>query len=207
VGELSRFGGESGGGAGVLAVAIGASAGGPAAIEKVLSGLPHDFPVPIAVCQHMTDGATGPWAARLNGLCRLRVCEAQQAEPFAPGCAYIAPIGRHMRIRGTSDEHHISLEPDRKGGAYVPAIDQLMLSIAEVFGGRSLGVVLTGMGRDGAHGLLAIRNAGGVTLAQPAESAFIGSMPAAATEAGAVGETVPLEDMAEVIMDRVAGRR
>lgn len=190
----------------LLAVAIGASAGGPVAIEQVLTALPWNFPAPIAICQHMTDGATAPWAERLNGTCRIHVCEARQGEAFLPGRAYVAPIGRHMRIRGTTAEPHISLLPDYAGGAHVPSIDQLMLSVAAVFGRRSLGVLLTGMGNDGAKGLLAIRQAGGVTLAEPAESAFIGSMPAAAIEAGAVEESVPLERMAAVIMDRVAVR-
>ena len=204
--EDSGYAGTPAVGAALLAVAIGASAGGPAAIEQVLSALPWNFPVPIAICQHMTDGATALWAERLNGKCRIRVYEARQGETFLPGRAYIAPIGRHMRIRGTAAEPYISLEPDYAGGAHVPSIDQLMLSVALVFGSRSLGVVLTGMGSDGAEGLLSIRQAGGVTLAEPAESAFIGSMPAAAVEVGAVGESVPLELMAAVIMDRVAGR-
>lgn len=194
------------GGATLLAVVIGASAGGPAAIEKVLSALPWKFPVPIAVCQHMTEGATAAWAERLDGACRLRVIEATQGEDFAPHRVYIAPTGRHMRIRGTAAEPVISLEADRKDSTFVPSIDELMISVATVFGSRSLGVVLTGMGSDGAAGLLAIRRAGGVTLSQPAESAFMGSMPTAAADAGAVGEVVTLERMADVIADRVTGR-
>ena len=204
--ESAEYPGTPVGGMELLAVAIGASAGGPAAIEKVLSGLPWNFPAPIAICQHMTDGATALWAERLDGNCRIRVCEARQGEAFLPGRAYIAPIGRHMRVRGSAGQPHISLEPDHAGGPHVPSIDQLMLSVADVFGSRCLGVVLTGMGSDGAAGLLAIRLAGGVTLAEPAETAFIASMPAAATDAGAVGEAVPLEQMAAVIMARVAGR-
>lgn len=189
----------------VLAVAIGASAGGPAAIEAVLSALPWNFPVPIAVCQHMTEGATATWAGRLNGTCHLRVLEAQQHDSFIAHRAFIAPIGRHMRIRGSVDKAYISLEPDLASSAYVPSIDELMTSVAKVYGERSLGVVLTGMGSDGAQGLLAIREAGGITLAQPAESAFMGSMPVAAAEIGAVGEIVPLRRMADVIAEKVAG--
>jgi two-component system chemotaxis response regulator CheB len=194
------------GGATLLCVAIGASAGGPAAIEQVISAFPWNFPAPILVCQHMTDGATEPWANRLNGACRVRVAEAQQGEALKPRRVYIAPIGRHMRVRGSASEAHISLEPDRKGGPYVPSIDEMLRSVAEVFGSRCLGVVLTGMGADGADGLLAIRQAGGVTLAQSAESAFMRSMPKAATELGGVGEIVSLSRMASVIAERVTGR-
>ena len=204
--EGAEFTGTPLGGVELLAVAIGASAGGPAAIETVLSALPWNFPAPIAICQHMTDGATALWAERLNGKCHLRVCEAEQGEPFLPGRAYIGPIGRHLRIRGTAAEPYVSLEPDRGESPHVPSIDELMRSVAQTFGSRSLGVLLTGMGHDGTEGMLAIRRAGGVTLAEPADSAFIGSMPGAAIEAGAVGESVPLERMGAVIVDRVAGR-
>ena len=204
--ESAEFTGTPIGGVELLAVAIGASAGGPAAIETVLSALPWNFPAPIAICQHMTDGATVLWADRLNGVCHLRVCEARQGEPFVPGRAYIGPIGRHLRVRGTVAEPYISLEPDHGESPHVPSIDELMRSVAQLFGSRSLGVLLTGMGQDGSEGMLAIRRAGGVTLAEPAESAFIGSMPGAAVEAGAVGESVPLEAMARAIIDRVAGR-
>lgn len=202
----SEYTGTPIGGIPLLAVAIGASAGGPAAIEAVLCRLPRLFPAPIAVCQHMTEGATAQWAERLNKTCKVRVVEARQGETFLPGRAYIAPIGRHMRIRGTAADARISLEPDRSGSTHVPSIDELMTSVAQVFGSRGLGVLLTGMGTDGAAGLLAIRRAGGVTLAEPPELAFMGSMPKAAADAGAVGEFVELELMASVIAERVAGR-
>jgi two-component system chemotaxis response regulator CheB len=164
------------------------------------------FPVPVAVCQHMTEGATAHWAERLNGACSIRVVEARQGERFLPGRVYIAPIGRHMRIRGTTADPHISLEPDCRDSAHVPSIDELMLSMTQVYGSRTLGVLLTGMGRDGADGMLAIRRAGGVTIAEPLDTAFMRSMPAAAAEAGAVSEFVPLDRMAEKIAERVAGR-
>lgn len=204
--SASEYTGTPIGGIPLLAVAIGASAGGPAAIEAVLSRLPRMFPAPIAVCQHMTEGATAQWAQRLNGACKVRVVEAHQGERFLPGRAYIAPIGRHLRIRGTATDPLVSLEPDRNDSAHVPAIDELMFSVAQVFGSRSLGVLLTGMGSDGAAGLLAIRRAGGVTLAEPPDAAFMSSMPAAAAEAGAVREFVALDRMAAVIAERVAGR-
>jgi two-component system chemotaxis response regulator CheB len=201
-----RLPGTPTGGQPLLCVAIGASAGGPSAIEAVLREFPWNFPVPIVVCQHMTDGATGPWAYRLNDACHIQVHEAEQGDLLKPHHAYIAPIGRHMRIRGTAEDAHVSLEPDRKGLKHVPSIDEMMRSVAGVFGSRCLGVVLTGMGSDGAEGLLAIRQAGGVTLAQTAESAFMGSMPTAAADSGAASEVVPLEKMAAIVTERVLGK-
>ena len=193
------------GGAPLLAVAIGASAGGPRAIETVLAKLPWNFPAPILICQHMTGGATRPWADRLNDVCKLTVCEATQAEMLVPRRVYIAPIGRHMRIRGSSVEPIISLEPDRGGAVFVPSIDEMMMSVAKVFGSRALGVVLTGMGTDGAKGLLAMRQAGGMTVAQSAESAFMASMPTAAADLGGAAAVVPLEQISELLEQRVAG--
>jgi two-component system, chemotaxis family, protein-glutamate methylesterase/glutaminase len=194
------------GGGPLSAVIIGASAGGPQAIEAVLRALPADFPAPIAVCQHMMEGTTGMWAERLDRVCDLKVVEAQNREPFLPGFVYVGPAGMHMRIRGTFTLPIVSVERDFADVMHVPSIDFLMSSAAAVYGSRMLGVLLTGMGSDGAMGMLAIRRGGGVTLAQSEESAFMSSMPMAATELGGVGEVVPLDRMARVITDRVAGR-
>ena len=202
----TKYTGTPQGGAPLLCVVIGASAGGPGAIERVLSALPWNFPAPILVCQHMTLGATGPWAERLSEATKLRVLAATQADKLLPRRVYIAPIGRHMRIRGTASDAHISLEDDRAASQFVPSIDELMLSVAKVFGSRSLGVVLTGMGTDGAKGLLAIREAGGATMAQSPDTAFMGSMPIAAADLGGAKEIVPLDTMGALIAKRVAGK-
>jgi two-component system chemotaxis response regulator CheB len=194
------------GGAQLLAVVIGASAGGPSAIEKLLAPLPRSFPAPIAVCQHMTDGVIGAWAYRLDNVCRLRVSQAEHDEPFLPGRVYIAPSGSHMRIRGDSSVPKLSLEADRFDSLHVPSIDLLMESAAVVFGSRVLGALLTGMGADGSRGLLTIRRAGGVTLVESESSAFMSSMPNSAVELGAAGEVVPLGRMGELISQRVSGR-
>ena len=172
------------GGGPLSAVIIGASAGGPQAIESVLSALPADFPVPIAVCQHMMEGTTGLWAERLNRVCELKVVEAQNRR---------AVRGRHRLHRASGAAHAhpghasrvpiVSLERDFADVMHVPSIDFLMSSAATLFGGRVLGVLLTGMGSDGALGMLAIRRAGGVTLAQSEDSAFMPSMPMAADRA------------------------
>jgi len=200
--------GQSGtpqGGVPLRAVIIGASAGGPREIQSVLEELPATFPTPIAICQHMTEGATGPWAARLNECSALEVVEAQPGMKFDAGRVYIAPAGRHMRLIGPAHAARITLLPDFADALHVPSIDFLMSSAAEVFGSRVLGVLLTGMGSDGALGMLAIRKAGGATICQSAESAPFSSMPLAAAELGAVSELVDLAHLGALIMRRVEG--
>jgi two-component system, chemotaxis family, protein-glutamate methylesterase/glutaminase len=194
------------GGGPLAAVVIGASAGGPTAIETVLSALPGDFPAPVAVCQHMTEGATTMWAEQLDARCALKVVEAKSGDPFVCGRVFIAPGGLHMRIRGTFAAPMVTLERDFADVMHVPSIDFLMSSAAALFGGRLLGVLLTGMGSDGALGMLAIRRGGGVTLAQSEDTAFMPSMPMAAAELGAAGEVVPLHRIAKTIAERVSGR-
>jgi two-component system chemotaxis response regulator CheB len=201
----SAFGVPLGGGP-LDAVVIGASAGGPSAIETVLSALKEDFPVPIAVCQHMSEGATAFWASQLDRVCKLKVAEAKSGEPFVKGRVYIAPAGKHMRIRGTRVNPIVTLERDFADVMHVPSIDFLMSSAASLFGSRVLGALFTGMGSDGALGMLSIRRMGGVTLAQSVDSAFMPSMPKSAADMGAAGEVVPLQRMAKTITDRVEGR-
>lgn len=168
--------------------------------------MPADFPAPIAVCQHMMEGATGFWAERLDGVCKLKVVEAKGGDAFSAGKVFVAPAGRHMRVLGTFAKPIITLERDFADVMHVPSIDFLMSSVATLFGGRTLGALLTGMGSDGALGMLAIRRVGGVTLAQSEDTAFMPSMPKAAAELGAAVEVVPLPAMASVICDRVGGR-
>jgi two-component system chemotaxis response regulator CheB len=194
------------GGGPLAAVIIGASAGGPSAIETVLSALSGDFPAPIAVCQHMMEGQTGFWVERLDAKCKLKVAEAKSGELFVRGRVYVAPGGRHMRIRGTYSAPIITLERDFADVMHVPSIDFLMSSAAALFGHRLVGVLLTGMGSDGAMGMLSIRRAGGVTLAQSEDSAFMPSMPKAAAELGAATEVVALDRLAATIAARVEGR-
>ena len=194
------------GGMRLLAVIIGASAGGPSQVQTLLEQLPADFSAPIAVCQHMTTGSTGPWAERLNECTPLRVVEAKPGDRFEAGTVYIAPSGKHMRLLGPAGKPRISLLPDFADALHVPSIDFLMSSAAEVFGRRALGVILTGLGSDGALGMLAIRRAGGPTICQTVESAPFSSMPLAAADLGAVSERVDIDHMAPLIMTRVEGR-
>lgn len=201
----SAYGVPLGGGP-LAAVVIGASAGGPAAIETILSALNADFPAPIAVCQHMLEGTTEFWADRLDSICELSVAEAKNGESFSAGNVYVAPAGRHMRFRGTFTEPVITVERDFADVMHVPSIDFLMSSAATLFGSRVLVVLLTGMGSDGALGMLSVRRVGGVTLAQSEDTAFMPSMPRSAAQLGAAGEVIPLQHIAKTVVDRVEGR-
>lgn len=203
--NLSESPGTLQGGVPLLAVIIGASAGGPGQVQALLGQLPADFPVPIAVCQHMTAGATQPWAERLDKCTPFHVVEATPGAKFEAGTVYVAPSGKHMRLLGPARKPRISLLPDFADALHVPSIDVLMSSAADVFGSRVLGVILTGLGSDGALGMLAIRRAGGPTIVESVESAPFSSMPLAAAELGAASEQTHVNLMGELIQARVSG--
>lgn len=189
------------------AVFIGASTGGPKALERILASLPADFPAPIAVCQHMPEGFTAFWADRLDSVCQLTVREASNGSSLDPGTVYIAPIGRHLRVRADSDgRRRISLDRDFADSLHVPSIDIMMSSAAQVYGSRGLAVLLTGLGADGALGMLAMRRAGAHTIVESQDTAVAYSMPGSAVQAGAAVEEAPLDEIPELILQRVTGR-
>jgi len=166
------------------AVIIGASMGGPPALEQVLSGIPGDFPVPIAICQHMPAGATESFAFRLSEVCSLPVTEAIHGERFLPGHVYLAPGGAHTRITRHGGVSRLMVDADFADSLYVPSVDVLFSSSARAYGPHQLAVIMTGMGWDGAAGMLAVREAGGYTIAQTPESSHAPSMPTRAIGAG-----------------------
>jgi len=195
------------GGRTLEAVVIGASTGGPKVVENILRSLKRDFPAPLAVCQHMPPGFIETWAERLDQSCSLRVKEAQFGERFEKGTAYIAPIGKHMRLKRDSDGTvSISLDRDFADSLHIPSIDMLMSSAAQAYGSVMLAVLLTGLGSDGALGMLAVRRAGGHTISEAPESAVAYSMPGSAVEMGAAAEEVASNEMPRVITDRVDGK-
>lgn len=176
------------------ALCIGASLGGPKAIERLLGELPSDFPLPVAICQHISDGFTGAWAERLSQCCPLPVKEAEHRERFEAGRVYVAPAcGRHMRFRKLPDEVRIMLDADFADSLHVPSIDMMMSSAANTFGSKTLAVILTGMGSDGALGMLSIRRAGGYTIGEAESSAVSYSMPGSAYELGAIVEQLDMQ--------------
>lgn len=177
------------------AIVIGASFGGPKAVEAILAQVPKYFPVPIAICQHMTPGATAPWAHRLCEICALEVVEAEPRTRFKPGTVYIAPAGMQMRLARGPLGPSVRIDPDFADSLHVPSVDILFSSAAQAFGSQVLGVLLTGLGSDGASGLLQIRLAGGYTIAESAETAASHSMPGSAVKCGAVVEELPLQSI------------
>ena len=186
-------------------VVIGASTGGTIAIDRVLRGMPPDAP-PILITQHMPPGFTASFAERLNGLCRIGVREAKDGEVIAPGVALIAPGDKHMLVRASGAQLYVSLSEGPPVNRHRPAVDVLFKSVAASVGRAAIGAILTGMGADGARGLLEMKQAGAATIAQDEESCVVFGMPRAAIELGAADEVVPLDQVGERIMSQVAAR-
>lgn len=173
---------------------LGASTGGPAAIQQILEALPAGFPIPLAIVQHMPPGFTGPFARRLDQRCRLPVREAEDGDRLEPGSVLIAPAGYHMRVNASLA---VTLSRESGHARHVPSVDVLMLSAARARPGRVLGVLLTGMGEDGADGMAVIHGQGGITLAESEATCVVYGMPRAAWERGAVTRQLPLPALAQ----------
>jgi two-component system, chemotaxis family, protein-glutamate methylesterase/glutaminase len=184
-----------------VVVALGTSTGGPKALQEILPMLPADLGVPVLIVQHMPPGFTGPFARRLNGLCKIKVQEAIQEEEIQSGVVYIAPAGQHMTVyRRGSSKAAIRLSHTPEGMLHVPSVDVMMLSAAEIFRSLTMGVILTGMGADGAKGMQAIKKDGGFNLGQDEASCTVYGMPRSAAEMGVLHRVVPLQQVPEQIM-------
>ena len=184
-------------------VAIASSTGGPAALAKILAALPGDLPACLLVAQHMAEGFSSTFVEWLTSVSQLEVQEAKMSCIPRAGLALIAPAGRHLRA-GTNGLPQVLDLPPVNGCK--PSGDVLLTSVAQVFGARAIGVVLTGMGKDGTDGLRAVRENGGATVAQDESSSVIFGMPKSAIEANVVDQIVPLDAMAPTIA-RLARRR
>lgn len=176
-------------------IALGASTGGVEAIRVVLDGMPRDCP-PIVIAQHMPAGFTARFAARLDEVTDLSVSEAQDRAPLEPGHAYVAPGDFHLRVERSSGQLKCRVTQDEPMSGHRPSVDALFRSVAQAVGPMAVGALLTGMGRDGASGLKAMRDAGAFTLGQSQSSALVYGMPRVAFEEGAVVEQAPLEAVA-----------
>ena len=181
-------------------IAIGASAGGTRAIEAVLISLPKDTP-PIVIVQHMPEKFTFAFSNRLNSLCEISVKEAEDGDELKTGWAFLAPGNRHMIVKRRENNYYIELKDGPLVCRHKPSVDVLFRSISNVAGSNVLGIILTGMGDDGAAGMKEMHNAGVKTLAQDEESSLIFGMPKEAIKRGGVSHVLPLQEMPQSIVD------
>jgi two-component system chemotaxis response regulator CheB len=186
-------------------LAIGTSTGGPVALQKILMDIPRSFPYPIIMVQHMPAAFTGAFANRLNDLCKITVKEAKQGDVLVAGTAYLAPGGCQMTIEGRSGSAHIKISdaeryPDM---TYKPSVDLTFTSLAKVFGGDVLGVILTGMGADGREGCRELKSQGARIWAQDEKSSVVYGMPQAVTVANIAEQNFDIEQMSQQIQSEM----
>lgn len=181
-------------------LAIGASTGGTEALKDVLMGLPRNAPGTIIV-QHMPANFTGPFAERLNSICAMEVREARNGDSISPGLVLIAPGDYHMVVRRSGARYYVEIGSGEKVSGHRPSADVLLNSVSKIAGVNAIGVILTGMGGDGARGLLAMRNAGAKTIGQDEASCVVYGMPKVAYELGAVEKQLPLHKIANGILE------
>ena len=181
-------------------IAIGTSTGGTQALEAVLTALPPTLPG-IVIVQHMPEKFTAAFAARLDGLCALEVREAGPGDRVLPGLALIAPGRQHMQLRRNGAQYHVDVAPGPAVNRHCPSVDVLFRSVAAAAGRNALGIILTGMGDDGARGLLQMREAQADTIAQDEASCVVYGMPKEAVRLGAARRVLPLEAVAAAIVE------
>ncbi|MET3131601.1 two-component system chemotaxis response regulator CheB [Oxalobacteraceae bacterium GrIS 1.11] len=184
-------------------VAIGTSTGGTQALEEVLTALPRVTPG-IVIVQHMPEKFTAAFAARLDGLCRIQVMEARHNDRVIQGRALIAPGGKHMLLRRDGAQYFVEVIDGPLVNRHRPSVDVLFRSVAKCAGANALGVIMTGMGDDGAAGLLEMRKCGARTVAQDEESCVVYGMPKEAVKRGAVEKIVPLKAIDKEILLQLA---
>ena len=185
-------------------IAIGASTGGTEAIKEVLVKLPADSPG-IVITQHMPPGFTTSFAARLNSLCQITVQEASNGTRILPGHAYIAPGGRQFRVDRSGANYVCVVEDGELVNRHRPSVEVLFHSVAKVVGRNAIGLMLTGMGSDGASAMKEMRDAGSYNYAQNEATCIVYGMPREAVLAGAADEVLPLLDIAPAILNRLRG--
>lgn len=189
----------------VEVIAIGASTGGPSAIEEIISSLPSTLTVPVLICQHMPPNFIEPFANRLNKLTDLNVVIGKSAMSPLPGMIIIAPGNANMIIEHNSKtgQNQIGFNEKKFDEYNNPSINAMMLSIAEVYGKNSIGIILTGMGKDGTKGLSSIKDKGGYTIAQDKDSSIIFGMPKSAIESKAVSKVLDIKEISRHAINKL----
>jgi two-component system chemotaxis response regulator CheB len=183
-------------------IVIGASTGGTEAIREVLQNFPADCPATV-ITQHMPPGFTTSFAARLDGLCRIRVKEAVHGERILPGHAYIAPGGLHFAVGRSGANYVAELSDTEPVNRHKPSVEVLFKSVARNVGQNAIGIMLTGMGKDGATAMLEMKRAGAFNIAQDEASCIVFGMPKEAIAAGAVDEVMPLSRIGAYVVERM----
>jgi chemotaxis response regulator CheB len=184
---------------GVKLLVIGASTGGPHALLSVLSALPADLPQAVLIVQHMAEGFIGGLASWLDQLVPLPVTVGESGRRLEPGTVTIAPSGGNLLVQ--DDRLRVLVTPPDAGQFHVPGIDATMRSVAEALGPEAVGVLLTGMGRDGAAGLLAMRGRGAFTIGQDEATSAVYGMPAAAAALDAIDRQLPIDDIGPALCE------
>ncbi|PKG38379.1 protein-glutamate methylesterase/protein-glutamine glutaminase [Psychromonas sp. Urea-02u-13] len=183
-------------------IAVGASTGGTEAINHFLLSMPEDCP-PIVITQHMPAGFTASFAARLNNNCVIQVKEATHNELIKPGCAYIAPGANHMLLSKRGDNYYTQLNQEEPVNRHRPSVDVLFDSVAICVGKQAVGVILTGMGKDGALGMLKMKQAGAFNFGQDEESCIVYGMPKEAVKVGGVDQVVALDKITSAVLKQL----
>ncbi len=185
-------------------ISIGTSTGGPMALQKILPYLPANLPVGVVVAQHMPAAFTGTFAQRLNKISQLEIREAVNGDIIKQGVVLVAPGGKHMRVKRIGAiETRVVISDEPKTALYKPSVNELMLSVAEFYPGRALGVILTGMGNDGHAGIKAIKQSGGKAFAQDEESSVVYGMPRAVVDDNLADKVLPIDTMVGELINAV----
>lgn len=184
-------------------VAIGTSTGGPVALQKLLAALPANFPAAILLVQHMPSSFTGPFAERLNNMSKISVREAQDGDEIKPGLALLAPGGQQMEVKKSGDRFFVHIFPAVEGQSYKPCIDITFTSIANQRPGKTLAIILTGMGSDGCEGVLQLKDNGSQVWVQDEETSVVYGMPAAVVDAGVADYIYSIDEIATYLAEKV----
>jgi two-component system chemotaxis response regulator CheB len=188
-------------------VAIGASTGGPPALQSILTKMPRGLPVGIVISQHMPEGFTRLFSERLNRLVGIRVSEAEEGDVVEDGKALVAPGGKHLLLRREKGgKVTVHIEKATEADRYSPSIDKMMISASEIYGDRMVGVIMTGMGDDGVLGMKSVKEARGLTIAESEQTCIVYGMPREAINSGAVDRILPLGEIGDAIIGACQGK-